>query len=165
MTDSSNPYDPQRSTFPWKDAEPVVPLMPPPAVPQPSAQEPAPQVQAPAAQPPRYAAPAQMPAPAPYNPQPRGPYGYPQAQPAQQSKGLAITGLVLSLVGMLTSFIFIGFPITVAALIIGIVGLSKRYEGKGMFVAAIIVASLTLAFSALMLVLIVISALASSTGV
>lgn len=220
MSDNSNPYDPQRSTFPWQeepkkddvwnDAEPVVPLSPPPAVTQPAPN------QGPAAAPQAYAPPAQSPAqyeapspsagpypqaqPAQYGqaqygqtqygqppygqaqgghgtpavyggqgsapafgrqpaygqPQPgydyqrgvspsgQGSYGFPQDRADQRPKGLAITALVFSIIGFMTSLLYIGFPLAIAGLIMGIVSLARRLGGKGMSIAAVSVATATL---------------------
>jgi len=231
MSDNSNPYDPQRSTFPWQeepkkddvwnDAEPVVPLSPPPAVTQPAPDEgpaAAPQAYAPPAQypqaqypqaqypaqppatqypaagsypqaqygqygqaqapygqaqygqeqygqPPGYAAPAAYGGqgsaptfgrqPASGQPQPgydyqrgvapygQGAYGYPQARADERPKGLAITALVFAIIGFMTTPFFIGYPLAVAGLIMGIISLSRRLGGKGMSIAAVSVGTAT----------------------
>lgn len=219
MSDNSNPYDPQRSTFPWQDdadkddvwndAEPAVPLSPPPAVAQPEPGD------GPAAAPQAYAPPAQygqapygqasygqasygqaqQPAagqygaqqgqagyatPATYGrgsapafgrqpvagqPQPgydyqrgvapygQGSYGYPQARTDERPKGLAITALVFAITGFMTSLLYIGFPLAVAGLIMGIISLARRLGGKGMSIAAVSVATATLLWGVVLIMI------------
>ena len=78
------------------------------------------------------------------------PYGAPQyGQPMYQqpmyppvapdnSKGLAITSLVLSIL----SFICCGFPFSIAGFICGLVSLSRKKEQNGMAVAGVIISVL-----------------------
>lgn len=70
------------------------------------------------------------------------PYGAPQYnQPMyppvapDNSKGLAITSLVLSIL----SFICCGFPFSIAGFICGLVSLSRKKEHNGMAVAGVII--------------------------
>ncbi|GGF46008.1 hypothetical protein GCM10010922_22170 [Microbacterium sorbitolivorans] len=241
MSDSSNPYDPQRSTFPWQDdadkddvwndAEPVVPLNPPPAVTQPEPGEgpaAAPQAYAPPAQygqaqagQPQYGqtqygqAPygqasygqAQQPGagqygaqqgqagyatPAAYGqgsapafgrqpvagqPQPghdyqrgvapygQGSYGYPQARTDGRPKGLAITALVFAITGFMTSLLYIGFPLAVAGLIMGIISLARKLGGKGMSIAAVSVATATLLWGVVLIMIFWAATALSESGI
>lgn len=70
------------------------------------------------------------------------PYGAPQYnQPMyppvapDNSKGLAITSLVLSIL----SFICCGFPFSIAGFVCGLVSLSRKKENNGMAVAGVII--------------------------
>jgi hypothetical protein len=77
---------------------------------------------------------------------------------------MAITALVLAIVGMLTSLLFIGFPLAIVALILGIVALARRLDGKGMSVAAIVISAITLLWGVFLLVIVVFAGALSSVS-
>jgi hypothetical protein len=77
---------------------------------------------------------------------------------------MAITALVLAIVGMLTSLLFIGFPLAIVALILGIVALARRLDGKGMSVAAIVISAITLLWGVFLLVIEVFAGALSSVS-
>lgn len=61
------------------------------------------------------------------------------------SKGIAITGFVLSIVAFVVSFFwFIAAPFAIAAIVLTIIALSKRKAGKGLSIAGLIIAGFTL---------------------
>ncbi|NHI16727.1 FxLYD domain-containing protein [Microbacterium excoecariae] len=123
----------------------------PPAQPGPGAPTP------PAApQPPVYAPPPGAGAPA-AGPGAGSPYGYPAAgspvppaggspyapAPPSGGKGRAITALVLAIVGgvmcLIPFAVFLGIPLVIVAVILGIVTVAKKSAGRGQGIAAIIV--------------------------
>lgn len=64
---------------------------------------------------------------------------------APQSKKMSITALILSIAGFLTGFIFfIGGPLAIASIVLGIVNLVKRKPGKKSAITAIIIGGVTL---------------------
>lgn len=81
------------------------------------------------------------------SPPPVAPYGA-GAPPQSGGKGLAITALVLAIVGAVLCFIpfasFGGVPIVIVALILAIIALVKKANGKGMSIASLIVAGVGL---------------------
>lgn len=84
---------------------------------------------------------------APYSayPQVPGGYGY---QPQQNVRnGMAIAALVLGIIGLVTSFVFIGGALGIVGLILGIVSLrtSKRTgSGRGMAIGGIVTSILAI---------------------
>lgn len=95
----------------------------------------------------------QPPAYPPGAPEP-GPYGYPSVTPPA-SKAMAITALVLSLLAC------IPFLAAIAAAILAVVVISRsndgRDHGKGLAIAALVIAGLVLAAHSVLLVLVLIS--------
>ena len=187
------PWQEEASEDVWDDPEPSVPLTPPPAglgapgqVPAgyqppmtpPSYPAPADKAARPAAAPGQqaYAVPSYPSAPASPSPggyaRPGGPdgstplgYGYLPQQASAGSKGLAITALVLAIIGAVTSLAFIGVPLAIVALILGIVALARRANGKGMSIAAVIVSSISLLWGIfVVLMLVFVGSLASGLG-
>lgn len=67
----------------------------------------------------------------------------PAAPAAHPTNGLAIASLVTGVLALLTGFIFIGFALGVAAIILGAIGLRKQ-GGKGMSIAGIVTGALGL---------------------
>ena len=66
-----------------------------------------------------------------------------EQQPVQEKKGFSIASLILGIVGFLAWCIpLFGFPVCIAGLILGIVGIKKG--GKGMAIAGIIMCAITL---------------------
>jgi hypothetical protein len=65
---------------------------------------------------------------------------------------------------MLTSLLFIGFPLAIVALILGIVALARRLDGKGMSVAAIVISAITLLWGVFLLVIVVFAGALSSVS-
>jgi hypothetical protein len=114
--------------------------------------------------------PPQPPAGPPYGygpPPPGGPTGYggPPAYPGPydpyqayqtnqyQTNGLAVTSLISSIVGTLSSFMcLIGVPITILGIVLGVVALNQvkrtNQQGRGLAIAGIVIgaAALTLEF-------------------
>ena len=90
--------------------------------------------------------------------QPAPQYAAAQPQPYQQyqqqpgSSALAITSMVLSIVGLLTVLILIGGPIGLVGLILGIVALVKKQPGKGMAIAGVVVGAIATAIGMLILI-------------
>ncbi len=72
------------------------------------------------------------------------PYQYGYNQPVQQtngSKGLAITSLVLGIITLIGSAFVIGtLPFALAAIITGVIAITKNKAGKGMAIAGVITA-------------------------
>ncbi|MFP3394577.1 hypothetical protein SB782_38035, partial [Brevibacillus sp. SIMBA_076] len=68
-------------------------------------------------------------------------------------KGMAVTALVLSIVGAGTSLVLVGVPLAIVALILGIVALARRLNGKGMSIAAVIVSSISLLWGVFVLLM------------
>ena len=75
---------------------------------------------------------------------PPTPLQQPKQAPANTSKGLAVTSLILSIVGFLTGWLGIGVIFAIIAIVLGIISLVKKRGGKGMSIAGIIISSLTL---------------------
>ncbi|MFZ1163530.1 DUF4190 domain-containing protein [Mycobacterium sp.] len=90
----------------------------------------------------------------PAYPGPYDPYQAYQASP-YQTNGLAVTSLVSSIVGALSSFMcLIGVPITIVGIVVGVVALNQvkrtNQQGRGLAIAGIAIgaAALTLEFIA-----------------
>lgn len=63
----------------------------------------------------------------------------------QGSKAMAVWSLVLAIIGFLTGLLFfISAPLAIIALILGIIVLAKKRSGKGLAIASVIVAGITL---------------------
>jgi len=93
------------------------------------------------------------------------PYGHAPAQAAQGSKGMAVTALVLSIVGAVTSLVLVGVPLAIVALILGIVALARRLNGKGMSIAAVIISSISLLWGVFVLLMFIfVGSLAGGLG-
>ena len=64
--------------------------------------------------------------------------GYPDTAVVRQPKnGLAIAGLVLGIIGVLTSWLVVGLPFCIVGLVLAAVGM-RRSEGKGMAIAGLV---------------------------
>ncbi|WP_156759404.1 DUF4190 domain-containing protein [Microbacterium karelineae] len=78
-------------------------------------------------------------------PPPASPYGSAggAGAPKQGGKGLAVTALVLAIIGTILCFIpfavFLGIVVVIVALILSIVALVKKANGRGLSIAALIV--------------------------
>lgn len=72
-----------------------------------------------------------------------------------ESKTMAIIALVLSIIAFLGICFCIGLPFGIAALIISIIVLAKKKNGKGMAIAATIISSIAVLISAIMVAVIV----------
>lgn len=73
----------------------------------------------------------------------------------QESKAMAITGLVLSIIAFLGICFCIGLPLGIAGLIICIIVLVKKKGGKGMAIAGTILSGLTVVISSVTLAMFV----------
>lgn len=61
----------------------------------------------------------------------------------QEKKGMSIASMILGLVGLVAWCLpIVGFPVTIAGLVLGILGIKKG--GKGMAIAGIVLCSITL---------------------
>lgn len=85
------------------------------------------------------------------------PYGYPPApMDAPRPKGMAVTALVFAILGAMFGivpfFALIGVPFALVAITVATVALAKRRAGRGMSVAALIVASLSLIWGVFMFI-------------
>lgn len=83
-------------------------------------------------------------------------YSYQQNAPVQyQSNGMAIGSLVCGIIGLLLSCCwYIGIPLSIAGLVLGILVLKNKKGGKGMAIAGIVLSSITIIigiFAAIML--------------
>ena len=67
----------------------------------------------------------------------------PVAPVAHKSSALAITSLVLGIIGFFTAFIGVGILLGLIAIILGVVSLAKHAGGKGMAIAGLILGALT----------------------
>ncbi|HEU5355636.1 MAG TPA: DUF4190 domain-containing protein [Actinocrinis sp.] len=91
------------------------------------------------------------------------PYGYPYPYPmmpmAELPKGLAITGMVLGIVGLCTSIFYIGGVIGIVGLVFSIIAIRKAKRGlgggKGMAIAGLVTSILAIILNALEIILIV----------
>lgn len=87
--------------------------------------------------------PQNTPPPPPIEPPTQPEHTMPSEQ--RKSSGLAITSLVLSIVGLLTTWILgLGILLAVLAAIFGIVALAKNQGGKGMSIAGIIIGGINI---------------------
>lgn len=78
----------------------------------------------------------------------------PVTAPSAGSKALAIWALVLAILGILTALlVFISIPLAIAALVLAIMVLLKHRAGKGMAIAGLVIAGLTLLLSPLFITL------------
>ena len=71
---------------------------------------------------------------------------YTQPAPENTSKGLGIAGLILAIIGLLTSCCFGGFIFGVIGIILSIVAIAKK-RGKGLGIAGIIIGAIALIIS------------------
>lgn len=90
--------------------------------------------------------PAAEPATQPAAPAPAQPVVAQQPQVSGGSKGLAITSLVLGIIGFLTAFMGLGILLGLVAIILGIIALVKHHGGKGMAIAGLILGVVTFVF-------------------
>jgi hypothetical protein len=87
-------------------------------------------------------------------------YGYPYPMiPAQLPKGMAITGMVLGIVGLLTALFYIGGVVGIIGLIFSIIGLRAanrgRAAGRGMAIAGLVTSILAIVVNAIEIVFVV----------
>ena len=80
-------------------------------------------------------------------------YATPVAHGQGGTNGLAVTSLVLSIIGFLTGFIFIGIVLDIIAIILGIIGMRKS-TGKGMAIAGVVIGAIGLLLTLLWISLI-----------
>lgn len=69
--------------------------------------------------------------------------------PSQERKksSLPIWALVLSIIGLVTAaIVFVSIPLTIVALILGIIALKKQAGSKGMSIAGLVISAVTLIF-------------------
>jgi hypothetical protein len=73
-------------------------------------------------------------------------HSYQQNAPVQnQSNGMAIGSLVCGIIGLLLSCCwYIGIPLSIAGLVLGILVLKNKKGGKGMAIAGIVLSSITI---------------------
>ncbi len=90
------------------------------------------------------------------------PYGYPypmMPMAAQLPKGLAITGMVLGIVGVCTSLFYIGGVVGIVGLVFSIIAIRKANrgvaDGKGMAIAGLVTSIVAIIVNAIEIVLIV----------
>lgn len=92
------------------------------------------------------------------------PYGYPYPYPMmpmapELPKGLAITGMVLGIVGLCTALFYIGGVVGIVGLIFSIIALRKASRGlgagKGMAIAGLVTSIVAIIVNAIEIVLIV----------
>ena len=117
---------------------------------------PPPYAQAPYGQPvppyPAYPQPPVMPAYGAY-PVYGNPYGYGMVPPRRN--GLALTGMILGIVGLVSSIFFIGAVVGVVGLILALVGLSTARRtgvGKGFSIAGIVTSILAIIIGVIILI-------------
>ncbi|MEP6478184.1 MAG: DUF4190 domain-containing protein [Rhodoglobus sp.] len=138
--------------IPVPPAASVPPIETPPAVPP---APPAPP--APAAAP---AASATLAPPAPPHAQPvANPYGAPAAYagaPAGPSQGLSITSMVLGILGILSSFIGVGFLPALAAVITGHLAQKQQPHAKPFWLTGIITGYIGIAISVISVILLIV---------
>jgi hypothetical protein len=104
---------------------------------------------APADQPPPGYAPYGYPYPAPY----------PMAMPPQQRSNMALTGMILGIVGLCTSILYIGGVVGIVGLIFSIIGIRTvnrtGQPGKGMAITGLITSILAIIVNAIEIAVIV----------
>ncbi|MFD8292470.1 DUF4190 domain-containing protein [Streptomyces lavendulae] len=91
--------------------------------------------------------------PNPYSHAPQGP-GHGTRSPADRN-GLAVAAMVLGVIGWITSIVFIGGPLGVIGLILGVAALRKSKRtgtGRGMAVTGLVTSSLAIVVSILVAV-------------
>jgi len=77
-------------------------------------------------------------------------------QPApHQSKGLAIASLVLGIIGVLTSWVIVGLPVSIVGLSLAIPAV-RRIQGKGMAKAGLVLSIIGAAIAGVLTVLFII---------
>ena len=93
-----------------------------------------------------------------------GPYGYPYPYPmvpmvAELPKGLAITGMVLGIVGLCTAIFYVGGVIGIVGLIFSIIAIRKASKGlgggKGMAIAGLVTSIVAIVVNVIEIVFIV----------
>lgn len=127
---------------------PAVPSAPPPpAPPAPPAAPVPPQPLGSVSRPDPYAAPAAQPGAAPVG-QPGG-YAAPTAYPAAPAQGLAIGAMVAGLVGVLGSFVGLGFLPALAGVIMGHIAQKRQPYAKGFWITALVTGYIGLGISLL----------------
>ncbi len=68
-------------------------------------------------------------------------------------KGLAITSLVLSIIGFLTGILIIGIFLGIIGLVLGIISLAKKRGGKGVAIAGVAIGGLTLVLAPISIII------------
>lgn len=72
----------------------------------------------------------------------------------EPKKGLAITGLVLGIIGFLLAFVIgTGLPVAISAVVISSIVLAKRRPGKGMAIAGVILGGLGVIISIIAIII------------
>lgn len=136
-------YAPQPTPAPEPPRAPT--YSPPPAPPSFTQPPAAPYGTGPA----QFAAPLPAGYPSGYNPGGHSPYGQQQGLPSVQ--GMSVASLVLGIIGILTSFCFIGGPLGLIGLPLGLVSMSKIKKGdadpssRGLALAGVICSGLAIA--------------------
>ncbi len=160
-TPDEQPMPPDRLTE-QANQPPAPPAFPPPP-PPPASYPPPPGGAFPAPPPQGTYPPPPLPPTGAY---PQAPYGagsYPPPPPtmnysvlpaAQQSNGLAVSSFITGLVGIpLTLFCIIGLPLSIAAIILGILALRRDTPGRGLAIAGVCMGGITAAISVVLLFL------------
>ncbi len=75
------------------------------------------------------------------------------APPQQSPGGLAISSLVLGIVGIFSSWVMIGLPFAIGGLVLGIISLAKKMPGRGLAIAGTVISSLAVLSAILMFLL------------
>jgi hypothetical protein len=92
------------------------------------------------------------------------PYGYPYPAPypmmaPPQRSGLALTGMILGIIGLVTSIFYIGGVIGIIGLIFSIIGIRQvnrhRRPGKGMAIAGLVTSIFAIIINAIEIIAII----------
>jgi amino acid transporter len=87
------------------------------------------------------------------------PAAFPVAQPPAPRSGLALTGMILGIVGLCTSIFYIGGVIGIVGLVFSIIGIRAvnrtGQSGKGMAIAGLVTSIIAIIVNAIEIVLIV----------
>jgi len=78
----------------------------------------------------------------------------PQPQPQQQNKGMAVASMVLGIISFVFCWlIYVGGPLAVLGLVLGIVSRKKNDGGRGMAIAGITLSAVSLGLMIIFLVI------------
>jgi len=162
MTDPNTPNE--QPGQPEQPATPPVP--PPPAQPQTPPAYGAPTgAPVPPQAPPAYGQPPQAPVPPQYG-GPQQPYGQPYAgAPVQKSPILSILSLVAGIIGVISSFFYIGALFGIAAIVLGFIGKGKEPRAKGFWLTGIILGFVAVVIEIIFIVVLVIIVASYSSAV
>jgi hypothetical protein len=76
--------------------------------------------------------------------------------PNAQSKGLSIAAMVCGIISIVGVCCYIGLPVAIVALVLGIIALVKKYGGRGMAIAGVVTGCVGLIINVLFWIFVVI---------